>query len=305
MTETAPQLQPLYLLADSQLLFWKRQDRLLLEAALDGLARDTPLSAAYIGASNGSGPEFYGIFEAAVGIQIGITDRRMIDSSFGPDDRAFLVRAQLIVLAGGDVRLGWTTFKKTGMKDVILGRYAQGAVLVGISAGAVQLGRYGIVETPKSPATELLEVFKLVPVVIDTHDERGEWARLSRTIHLLEGRLPGSESPPVAESSCTRIPPSRLCGVRRTNSVSRALASRIHWCAPKRATDWFARPVKPLNGLLVGRAGLEPGQTSRLQKIDVGCCHRKCPASATLWNDLALRYTLLKSTPGATRPGAG
>ena len=66
MTETAPQLQPLYLLADSQLLFWKRQDRLLLEAALDALARDTPLSAAYIGASNGDRPEFYGIFKAAV-----------------------------------------------------------------------------------------------------------------------------------------------------------------------------------------------------------------------------------------------
>ena len=191
MTETAPQLQPLYLLADSQLLFWKRQDRLLLEAALDGLARDTPFSAAYIGASNGDRPEFYGIFEAAVDA-IGITDRRMIDSSFGPDDRALLERAQLIVLAGGDVRLGWNTFEKTGMKDVILGRYAQGAaVLVGISAGAVQLGRYGIVETPESPATELLDVFKLVPVVIDTHDERAEWARLSRTIHLLEGAATG------------------------------------------------------------------------------------------------------------------
>ena len=74
------------------------------------------------------------------------------------------------------------------MKDVILGRYAQGAVLVGISAGAVQLGRYGIVETPESPATELLDVFKLVPVVID---ERAEWARLSRTIYLLEGAATG------------------------------------------------------------------------------------------------------------------
>jgi hypothetical protein len=162
----------------------------------------------------------------------------MIDSSFGPDDRAFLERAQLIVLAGGDVRLGWNTFEKTGMKDVILGRHAQGAVLVGISAGAVQLGRYGIVETPESPATELLDVFKLVPVVIDTHAERAEWAR-----------PPGSESPPVAESSCTRIPPSSLCGVPRTNSVSRALASRTHCSAPKRATDWFGRRVKPLNGL--------------------------------------------------------
>ena len=74
---------------------------------------------------------------------------------------------------------------------MILRRYAQGTVLVGISAGAVQLGRYGIVETPESPATELLDVFKLVPVVIDTHDERAEWARLSRTIHLLEGAATG------------------------------------------------------------------------------------------------------------------
>jgi len=74
---------------------------------------------------------------------------------------------------------------------VILSRYARGAVLVGISAGAVQLGRYGIVETPESPTTELLDVFKLVPVVIDTHDERAEWARLSRTIHLLEGAAAG------------------------------------------------------------------------------------------------------------------
>jgi cyanophycinase-like exopeptidase len=190
VTETTSQLQPLYLLADSQLLFWKRQDRLLLEAALDGLARDTPLSAAYIGASNGDRPEYYGIFEAAMDA-IGITDRRMIDSSFRTYDRAFLERAQLIVLAGGDVSLGWNTFEKTGMKDVILARYAHGAVLVGISAGAVQLGRYGIVETPESSTTELLDLFKLVPVVIDTHDERAEWARLSRTIHVLAGAATG------------------------------------------------------------------------------------------------------------------
>src|SRR6201998_398004 len=190
MNETAPQLQPLYLLADSQLLFWKRQDRLLLDAALAVLVRDTPLGAASIGASNGDRPEFYEIFEAAMDA-IGITDRRMIDSSFGPDDRAFLERAQLIVLAAGDVRLGWTPFEKTGMKEVILGRYAQGAVLVGVSAGAVQLGCYGPVETPESPITELLDLFKLVQVIIDTHDERADWARLSRTIQLLQGAATG------------------------------------------------------------------------------------------------------------------
>lgn len=131
---TAPQPQPLYLLADSQLLFWKRDDKWLLEAALDALAHDRTPSAAYVGASNGDRPEFYEIFEAAMDV-VGITDRRMIGSSFGSDDRAFLERAWLILLAGGDVRLGWNTFEKTGMKDVILARYSKGAVLVGISAG--------------------------------------------------------------------------------------------------------------------------------------------------------------------------
>ncbi|OBG64829.1 Type 1 glutamine amidotransferase-like domain-containing protein [Mycobacterium sp. E735] len=190
MGDTAPRQQPLYLLADSQLLFWKQRDRLLLDAAVDGLARANPLSAAYLGASNGDRPEYYEIFEAAMDA-IGITTRRMIDSSFGPDDRNFLASAQLIILAGGDVRLGWDTFEKTGMKGAILDRYTHGALLVGVSAGAVQLGRYGIVETPQSSAPELFGVFDLVPMVVDAHDERTEWARLSRTIESLNGAATG------------------------------------------------------------------------------------------------------------------
>jgi cyanophycinase-like exopeptidase len=187
---TAPQPKPLYLLADSQLLFWRRHNRLLLEAALDGWTHDQPPSAAYIGASNGDRAEFYEIFDAAMDA-LGITDRRMVGSSFDPDDRAFLERAQLIILAGGDVRLGWNTFEKTGMKDVILDRYSKGAVLVGISAGAVQLGRYGVVQTPETSTTELIDLFNLAPMIIDAHDERTEWARLSRAIRMLEGSVPG------------------------------------------------------------------------------------------------------------------
>lgn len=187
---TAPQPKPLYLLADSQLLFWKRDGTLLLETAFDKSPRYASMSAAYVGASNGDRPEFYEIFEAAMDA-VGITDRRMIGSSFGPDDRAFLERAGLILLAGGDVRLGWNTFEKTGMKDLILDRYAKGAVLVGISAGAVQLGRYGIVETSDTEATEILGMFDLIPLVIDAHDERAEWARLSRAIQTLKGTTTG------------------------------------------------------------------------------------------------------------------
>lgn len=187
---SAAQSRPLYLLADSQLLFWKRQERLLLEPAVDELGRDAPLSAAYIGASNGDRREFYDIFEAAMDA-VGIADRHMVDSSFDADDRAFLERSRVIVLAGGDVQIGWDVFESTGMADVIRSRYTHGAVLVGISAGAIQLGRYGIVDRSESVAPELLDVFKFVPAVIDTHDEHSGWARLSRTIDTLQGAATG------------------------------------------------------------------------------------------------------------------
>ena len=119
-----PARQPLYLFADSQLLFWKPQGKLLLEGVVAGHA-DQPPAAAYIGASNGDREEFYSIFVAAMDA-VGITERRMIRASFHSEDRAFLERAQLVLLAGGDVQLGWNTFEKTGMKELILERYAQG-----------------------------------------------------------------------------------------------------------------------------------------------------------------------------------
>ncbi|WP_055400034.1 MULTISPECIES: Type 1 glutamine amidotransferase-like domain-containing protein [unclassified Mycobacterium] len=190
MTDTVPQQQPLYLLADSQLLFWKRRDRLILDTALNGLSCGTTVTAAYIGASNGDRPEYYEIFEAAMDA-VGITDRRMIASSFSPQDRAYLENAALIVLAGGDVRLGWNTFERTGMKEVILDRHANEAVLVGISAGAVQLGRYAIADPPESAVPERLDGFDLVPMAIDVHDERAGWGRLSRTIEDLNGAAAG------------------------------------------------------------------------------------------------------------------
>lgn len=179
----------LYLFADSQLLFWKRHGRLLLEEILEEAATEAP-RAAYIGASNGDRPEFQEIFAAAMQ-SVGVADRRSIDSAFSPDDRAFLESAHIILLAGGDVRVGWDTFERTGMKDAILARYAGGAVLVGISAGAVQLGRQAIVAATGSAASELLDVFNLVPAVVDVHDERNDWGTLSSTIHLLEGAAMG------------------------------------------------------------------------------------------------------------------
>jgi cyanophycinase len=171
-------IKPIILLADSQLLFFREEGEPFLVRAVEACEEGDvgrPLKAAYLGASNGDAPEFYDLFMAAMG-EVGIRDTRMIPSDPAPEDRAFLETADLILLAGGDVERGWDVFDRTGLREVILSRYYAGALLIGISAGAVQLGLKGWNEQEK-----LFDTFRLVPFVIDVHDEPG-WARLSQIV---------------------------------------------------------------------------------------------------------------------------
>lgn len=181
-------LQPIYLFADSQPLFWKKQGVLFLDSIRRLLTRDSP-GAAYIGASNGDAPEFYLIFEAAME-GIGIRNCRMILSAFSAEDESFLNEAEIILLAGGDVAEGWKVFGETGIRELIIRRYYEGTILMGISAGAVQLGVYGLIDRGRA-LEELLDTFKLIPFVIDAHDEKQKWVRLKRAVRLSGGAAKG------------------------------------------------------------------------------------------------------------------
>lgn len=180
--------QPIYLLADSQLLFWREEDPPFLERIAQ-LVRGDSTKAAYIGASNGDKPEFYSIFEAAMD-SVGIRNHRMILSAFPDDDRTYLDSADIVLLAGGDVQQGWKVFQEVGIGDSILKRYNEGAVLVGVSAGAVQLGLFGWPEGDFAPA-DVFETLKLVPFVVSAHDEQQDWESLKKVIQLMNGYVKG------------------------------------------------------------------------------------------------------------------
>ena len=173
-------LKPIFLLADSQLLFWRDEEgsRFLdrARAMIDAGAAGRAPKAAYLGASNGDLPEFYDLFVGAmaeIGIRSG--DCRHIPSQPEPDDLEFLAAADLVLLAGGDVQRGWRAFEAAGLKDRIVEGYYAGAVLIGVSAGAVQLGLKGWSED------EVFDTFRLVPFVIDVHDEPA-WSGLLRAV---------------------------------------------------------------------------------------------------------------------------
>ncbi|HYX25560.1 MAG TPA: Type 1 glutamine amidotransferase-like domain-containing protein [Thermoanaerobaculia bacterium] len=176
----ATSLKPIFLLADSQLLFWRDAEgtRFLDRARVLIDADDTERApkAAYVGASNSDLPEFYELFLAAMA-EIGVRDCRQIPSRPGDADLAFLGEADLILLAGGDVRRGWQVFAETGLKDKVVERYYAGAILVGVSAGAIQLGLKGW----SAEGDEVFDTFRLVPFVVDVHDEPS-WTGLLRAV---------------------------------------------------------------------------------------------------------------------------
>ena len=96
-------LKPIYLLADSQLLFWKKDGKLFLQSLKDMLDEEMdegeePL-AVYIGASNGDLPEFYEIFKTAME-SVGIRNCRMIHSELPEEEEDAVEDADLVLRAG-------------------------------------------------------------------------------------------------------------------------------------------------------------------------------------------------------------
>jgi len=172
-------IKPLYLLADSQLLFWKDKGQLFLAKVREQLD-SLNSKAAYVGASNGDSPEFYSLFQAAMS-GIDVTLCRMIPSNPSPEDRKFLMSADLVLLGGGDVEQGWKVFEKNGIKELIVQRRYEGSVIVGVSAGAVQ---FGLATLQESATMTKLSLFQFAPFYVGAHDEGNEWWNLRALVNL-------------------------------------------------------------------------------------------------------------------------
>jgi cyanophycinase-like exopeptidase len=189
-------LRPIVLLADSQLLFWKEAGgQPFLLRVRKVLERDpADLKAAYLGASNGDVPAFYDLFVAAM-TSVGI--KACCHVRAHPDEaaRRFLGESDLVLLAGGDPWRGWNAFEQAGIVDVVRARYAAGAVLIGVSAGAIQLGTHGArgVDGGFIEGQDIVpyETLRMVPFLVGAHEEDTEWAALAALVRTKAGAYRG------------------------------------------------------------------------------------------------------------------
>lgn len=180
-------VQPLFLLADSRPLFWS-DARVPLVATLTEHARQSS-RAVYLGASTGDAPEFFELFVGALAHH-GVYDCHHVSSSFSLQERMWLEAANVIVLGGGDVAMGWRAFETTGIRAAVEQRYAAGATIIGVSAGAVQIGTHAVLKGDDD-FRQCFATFGLCPFLVDVHDEANDWTDLQNAIHLLEGPTEG------------------------------------------------------------------------------------------------------------------
>ena len=191
MDSFCEKIKPIFLLADSQLLFYNNENCLFLNTIKKYIPGDNnKISAAYIGSSNNDNLQYYEIFVAAMQ-QLGIENCRMIKSIPTAEDNEFLEKADIILLAGGDTYKGWNIIKSNNWNKIISEEYSKGTILIGVSAGAVQLGLKGYQnnteENKKEPGFDTL---KLVPFIIDVH-ANDDWLNLSKYVKLENRYLKG------------------------------------------------------------------------------------------------------------------
>jgi hypothetical protein len=179
-------IKPLYLLADSQLLFVKSGGDSLAERLRADLDTSNP-KAAYVGASNGDQPEFYSLFQAAME-NMGISDCRAVPSQPSKEDVSFIESADLILLSGGDVEQGWQVFEQNGLKELLPRKRFDGTILMGVSAGAVQLG-LGALSNEARP--KQLDMFRFAPFYVGAHDEGNDWFDLRVLVNLAQSDARG------------------------------------------------------------------------------------------------------------------
>lgn len=183
-----PPLKPLILLADSQLLFFKENDRPYIRRLRQLFEPGKSLSAAYIGASNGDQAEYYDMFELAMQ-SIGIEQCKHITSALTPDGLRFIENADIILLSGGDIWLGWQTLDK--IAPLLQQAREKGAVLIGTSAGSVQMGQLGYRDKPYLSNTDLFATLGYIPAIFGAHEEQQNWRSLRQVVSHTAGCLPG------------------------------------------------------------------------------------------------------------------
>lgn len=174
---------PIYLLGDSQPLFWRHAGQPYFSQILASQQKSNNHEAqnqgaknlaVYIGASNGDLREYFYVFSEAMA-DFSETLWLKADTL---DQQDRLLEADLILLAGGDVELGWEFIAP--LKPQLEAAHHSGTVLVGVSAGAIHLGAQWWHKDESQ--LKMLDTLAFVPALVAAHEEAVDWQPIRSAI---------------------------------------------------------------------------------------------------------------------------
>jgi hypothetical protein len=149
---------------------------------------------AYLGAANGDQRRWYERVADTLARKYGA--RCTLARTVGTDDRApaaeILERADILYLAGGDVSALSERVHALSLGELIRRRHQEGALLVGVSAGAIGLTRFWIEFDGDRPSRRFPCVGAL-PFAVDCHDEESDWEELRALLEQWAHEAPGEE----------------------------------------------------------------------------------------------------------------
>ncbi|MCU1283511.1 MAG: peptidase, partial [bacterium] len=148
------------------------------------LAGARPL-VAWVGAANGDQRAWYErvakVLRERYGAEVEQA-RTVSDADLDPaETRALLDAATMIYIGGGDVSLLAERVRALGLDEQIRRRHAEGAMVVGVSAGAIGLTRYWVQFPDDNLELEQPTRFACIGaigVAVDCHDEQSDWEEL-------------------------------------------------------------------------------------------------------------------------------
>jgi hypothetical protein len=119
-------------------------------------------------------------------------DVRMVRTAFADDSQRLVDEAPVIYLPGGDVSLLAARARELGLDETIRRRHAEGALVVGVSAGAIGLTRWWVEFPEDGRPPYRIPCIGALPIAVDCHDEESDWEELRALLDAWQREEPGA-----------------------------------------------------------------------------------------------------------------
>lgn len=154
------------------------------------LAGARPL-VAWVGAANDDSLPWFERAATVLKQRYG-ADMQRVMTSVADDSQRLVDEAPVIYLPGGDVSMLSERLRALGLDERIRRRHAAGALVVGVSAGAIGLTRWWIEFPEDGRAPYRIPCIGAVDLAIDCHDEESDWEELRALLEAWEREQPGA-----------------------------------------------------------------------------------------------------------------